>query len=80
MNGSMINKIANFYIEGFRNMTIGRSLWVIIILKIVILFGVLKLFFFPNILKRDYNNDAERADAVRVSLMKHDNKSTNYNN
>lgn len=80
MNGSIINKVANFYIEGFRNMTIGRSLWVIIILKIVILFGVLKLFFFPDILKRDYNNDAERADAVRVSLMKHDNKSTNYNN
>lgn len=56
------------YRDGFRNMTVGRYLWAIIIIKLVVLFFVMKLFFFPNILKRDYATDAERAEAVRNNL------------
>lgn len=50
----MINKLVGvyrFYLEGFRSMTLGKTLWFIIICKLVIMFGVLKLFFFPNYLK-----------------------------
>lgn len=43
-------KIWNFYVEGFRNMTLGRTLWFIILLKLFIMFFVLKIFFFPNFL------------------------------
>lgn len=64
----MINKIIRFYADGFRNMTTGRSLWVLIIVKLVIIFGILKLFFFPNLLSRDYDTDEQRAEAVRTSL------------
>lgn len=56
------------YVEGFRSMTIGRTLWAIILLKLFIMFFVLKLFFFPNILEKNYNTDAERASAVRHNL------------
>lgn len=35
-----------FYRDGFRNMTWGRTLWFLIILKVVILFAVLRAFFF----------------------------------
>lgn len=49
-------------------MTVGRKLWLLIIIKLFIIFAILKLFFFPNLLQRDYNTDAERADAVRESL------------
>ena len=45
----MINtfrSIWKFYADGFRNMTWGRPLWGLIFLKIVILFFILKLFFF----------------------------------
>ena len=65
-----IKNVWNFYYEGFRSMTIGKTLWVIILLKLFIFFVVIKLLFFPNILKRDYSTDEERADAVRKELTK----------
>ena len=60
----MTRNIINFYIEGFRNMRLGRSLWKIVLLKILFLFIVLKLFFFPDVLKVTYDNDADRAEHV----------------
>lgn len=62
-------KVARFYIDGFRSMTVGRKLWLLILIKLFILFFVFKLFFFPDILSRDYDNDADRAEAVRTSLL-----------
>ncbi|MDE6458428.1 MAG: DUF4492 domain-containing protein [Muribaculum sp.] len=50
-------------------MTVGRYLWLMIIIKLFILFFVFKLFFFPDVLKRDYDNDIDRASAVRSALM-----------
>ena len=29
-------------------MTLGRTLWAIIIVKLIIIFAILKVFFFPN--------------------------------
>lgn len=62
-------KVARFYIDGFKSMTVGKKLWLLILIKVFILFFVFKLFFFPDILSRDYDNDADRADAVRSSLL-----------
>lgn len=42
--------IWNFYLEGFRSMTLGRTLWVIILLKLFVMFFILKMFFFPDFL------------------------------
>ena len=36
------------YYDGFRQMTLGKTLWMIILLKLFIMFAVLKVFFFPN--------------------------------
>lgn len=58
----------HLYADGFRSMTIGRWLWAIILIKLAIFFLVFKLFFFPNLLEKNYDTDAERADAVRHSL------------
>ena len=55
--------------DGFRSMTVGRKLWLLIIIKLFILFFIFKLFFFPDILSRDYDTDAQRAEAVRESLL-----------
>lgn len=38
----------DLYYDGFRQMTLGKTLWLIILVKLVIIFLVLKLFFFPN--------------------------------
>lgn len=56
------------YADGFRSMTVGRSLWALIIIKLVVLFAILKVFFFPDILASGYDNDDERASAVRRNL------------
>lgn len=61
-------RVWNFYAEGFRSMTVGRYLWAIIIVKLVIFFLVFKLFFFPNVLSENYDTDEERAEAVMENL------------
>lgn len=50
-------------------MTVGRKLWAIIIIKLILFFLVFKLFLFPDILQRDYDTDDERANAVREILI-----------
>ena len=40
------NNLFSLYREGFRNMTWGRPLVWLILLKLVILFGILRVFFF----------------------------------
>ncbi|MDE5843357.1 MAG: DUF4492 domain-containing protein [Muribaculaceae bacterium] len=63
-----IKNILIFYRDGFRQMTIGRTLWAIILIKLFLLFFVLKLFFFPNLLEKNFDTDEDRAEAVRTNL------------
>ena len=42
-------RIYHFYLEGFREMKLGKTLWLIILVKLFIMFFILKLFFFPII-------------------------------
>lgn len=67
MKNALLN-IYNFYIDGFRNMTLGRVLWLIIIIKLFIMFFVLKLFFFPNFL-RDHPTDFDKGNYVGNELI-----------
>ena len=52
-------KIFYFYYDGFREMTLGRTLWIIILLK---------LFFFPDLLQTRHGTDGERAERVSMEL------------
>ena len=47
MNDSLLTRIWIFYRDGFREMTLGRTLWTIILIKLFIMFFILKLFFLP---------------------------------
>ena len=51
-------------------MTVGKRLWAIIIIKLIILFAVLKLFFFPDFLKTNFKTDEERSNHVIKELTK----------
>ena len=62
-------KIWRFYMEGFRSMTLGKTLWAIILIKLFIMFFILRLFFFPNILQQKYDTDEERANQVIENLI-----------
>lgn len=63
-----LTRAYRMYADGFRSMTVGRSLWVLILIKLFVLFAVLKLFFFPDLLATRYANDTDRAAAVRNNL------------
>lgn len=67
---NFFRRAVDLYVDGFRNMTVGRKLWLLIIIKIIIIFAILKVFFFPNILSTNYDSDTQRAEAVRESLTK----------
>ncbi len=61
---NIFKKVFLFYYEGFKSMTVGRKLWLIIIVKLFIMFAILKLFFFPDFLKTNFKSDSERGDYV----------------
>ncbi|MBN1924756.1 MAG: DUF4492 domain-containing protein [Prolixibacteraceae bacterium] len=64
----IIRKVFDFYVEGFKRMTWGKTVWVIILVKLFIMFFILKLFFFPNILKKKFTTDEERSNHVLENI------------
>ena len=50
MQRNILYSIYRFYVDGFKQMSIGRVLWTIIIIKLFVIFFILKLFFFPDVL------------------------------
>jgi hypothetical protein len=44
-------------------------MWLIIIIKLFIMFAVLKLFFFQDFLKTKYDNDGQRSEYVLDQLI-----------
>ncbi len=66
----ILKKIWNFYYEGFREMsTRGKKLWLIILIKLFVMFAILKLFFFPDILKDNFHSDKERINYIEKQLI-----------
>ena len=64
---NFLSKVFHLYYDGFRSMTLGKTLWAIILIKLFIIFVVLKLFFFPNFLKQ--HADGNEAEYVATQLL-----------
>jgi uncharacterized membrane protein len=66
----IFKELFSFYYEGFRNMSgWGRKVWIIMIIKLFIIFLILKVFFFPDFLKKKYDNDKQRSEYVLQQLI-----------
>jgi len=66
---SLLNRLFRFYYDGFRNMSgWGRKVWVIILIKLFIMFAILKIFFFPDFLNKNWHTDKERSEHVLEQL------------
>ncbi len=63
----MIKKIIGFYREGFAGMKLGKTLWLVVIVKLVVIFVVLKLLFFPDIINRRAGGD--KAGYVSTQIL-----------
>lgn len=73
----------HLYSDGFRNMTWGKPLWGVIILKVIILFAVLRVFFFKPAMAG--MTDEQKSEQVGSHLTnpqvpEHDTLFIRYNN
>ena len=58
------------HIHGFKNLTWGKPLWIIVLVKLFIMFAILRIFFFPNYLNSRYETDQEKSEHVKKELTK----------
>lgn len=68
MKEGLLSRIFHLYYDGFRTMTLGRTLWTIILIKLAIIFLVLKLFFFPNYINSNAKN-GDKAGFVSKEIL-----------
>ena len=50
-------------------MTVGRTLWAIVAIKLFIMFAILKVFFFPNFLDSKFEKEEDKAGFVKTELI-----------
>lgn len=65
---SIVTSIITFYADGFRSLKVGKKLWLLIAVKLLILFAVMKVFYFPDFLQTRYENDDQRSMHVLEHL------------
>ena len=65
-----MKRVYRFYYDGFLNLSSwGRRVWIIILIKLFIIFVLLRIFFFPDLLKRNFSNDNDRSDYIRDQML-----------
>ncbi|MBN2681690.1 MAG: DUF4492 domain-containing protein [Bacteroidales bacterium] len=65
----------SLYTEGFRNLsTLGKKLWILIFIKLFIMFVILKIFFFPNFLGSKFDTSEEKSNYILNILTKQSEK------
>ena len=47
-----------------------KSLWIIAVVKLFIMFGILKMFFFKDFLKTNFESNEQRIDYLQNTLTK----------
>jgi len=72
---NFLKQVFLFYYDGFKSMTVGKRLWTIIIIKLFIMFAILKIFFFKDFLNNKFDTEKEKADYVIEQLTQPKNTS-----
>lgn len=65
---NFIYRVYCFYRDGFRGMTLGRTLWALILIKLFIMFAILRIFFFPDFLG-GFEDDVQKGDYVKEQFI-----------
>ncbi|WP_224316856.1 DUF4492 domain-containing protein [Campylobacter jejuni] len=63
-----ISQMFNFYKEGFKNLTLGKTLWKIIFIKLFVMFVILKFFVFDVNFNSIFKSDKEKSTFVLKNL------------
>lgn len=65
-----VKGIIRFYHEGFTTMSWwGKRVWIIILIKLFVIFIILKLFFFRDFLSERHGSDEQKSEYVRDQLI-----------
>ena len=65
---NLLVRVYRFYRDGFRSMTVGRTLWAIIAVKLVVFFLILRWLLFPDFLAG--KADQGKAEYVREQITR----------
>ncbi len=68
MKKNFLYRTIDLYYDGFRHMTLGKTLWAVIIIKLIIIFAILKIFFFPNYIN-EHSESGYESDFVATELI-----------
>lgn len=66
---ALLKNTYRFYRDGFRAMVLGRTLWTIILIKLVTLYALSQIFF-QDYLQANFSTDAERSEHVIKNLTR----------
>ncbi len=58
------------YYDGFANMKVGKKLWLLIAIKLFVMFVIIKWLFFPDVLQEKFQTDAQRSQYILNTLTK----------
>ncbi|MCK9162331.1 MAG: DUF4492 domain-containing protein [Arcobacteraceae bacterium] len=58
------------YFEGFKNMTIGKTLWKIVFIKLFVILIVLNLIVHNKTFKSEYKTDEQKSEFVSSNLAR----------
>ena len=68
MQQGLLSRMFHRYYDGFRTMNMGKTLWAVILIKLAIIFLVLKLFFFPDFINTNAKN-GDKAGFVSKEIL-----------
>lgn len=68
----MTSQIFRFYYEGFKNLTVGKTLWKLILIKLVVILFILNHFVYDKSIKTEYKSETAKQNFVFENLTKGD--------
>ncbi|MDY6121168.1 MAG: DUF4492 domain-containing protein [Campylobacter sputorum] len=66
----LIQKIIKFYLDGFKSMRLGKTLWLVILIKLFVIIFILKIFFFSDTIDTKFHNKEDRIDFIYENITK----------
>lgn len=66
---NIIRNIYYFYLNGFKNMTLGKTLWKIVFIKLLVITLFLNYFIHDKSLNSEYKSQEQKVEFVYKNLI-----------